>query len=295
MLERLFTILVNWNLKADTIECIESLLAAGATPGRIIVVDNGSTDGSVDALQRRFGESITIRETGENLGFAGGVNQGLMDARSANAVWVLLLNNDTLVAADFLNQLAQAVATAPEYAIWAPLIYYHAAPERIWHLGARIYPGTLATYSLKKDQPDKGNLPAIVPVDFVTGCGMLIRGDVFERIGLFDPAFFMYGEEVDFCWRARRAGFRTACATRAHIWHKVSLSANRDRAASRYHRIRNQIRFYRKHATGLQRTLMWAFSSLRLAWLAAGDLWHRTPHLLAPLGRGWRDGWYRND
>jgi GT2 family glycosyltransferase len=294
MLERLFTVLVNWNLKEDTLACVESLQMAGAMPGTVIVVDNGSTDDSVAAFQARFGSSVIVLETGQNLGFAGGVNHGVPYALANEARWVLLINNDTLVAGNFFNALSQAVELSSErYAILAPLIYYHNEPKRIWYLGDRQIGGTLITHSLFKNQTDTGNLPPIVPVDFVSGCGMLVKAEVFERVGLFDPSFFMYGEEVDFCRRAQKAGFQLACSTQAHMWHKVSLSANRDKAATRYHRICNQIRFYRKHAGQAHQLLLGCFTLLRAMRLAWGDMRHNTRHLIAPLMRGWVDGWFK--
>jgi len=232
-------------------------------------------------------------ETGQNLGFAGGVNRGLETVLPLGAEWVLLVNNDTLVAADFLPALAQAAHSHPEYAILAPLIFYHAAPQRIWFSGQRRLAGTLLTRPLHNRRTDPAQWPDVVPVDFVSGCGMLIQRQVFDEIGRFDPAFFMYGEEVDFCQRAQQTGFRLACVPAARMWHKVSLSADRDRAATRYYRIRNQIRFYRKHAGPAQRIFLGAFTLARAAWLALGDVWRRSPHLLSPLGRGWWDGWFQ--
>jgi GT2 family glycosyltransferase len=120
---------------------------------------------------------------------------------------------------------------------------------------------------------------------------MLVKSDVFSQIGLLDVAYYMYGEEVDFCWRARKAGFRPAVATQAKMWHKVSTSSNRDRPASRYLRIRNQIRFYRTYARGLQYAAMFAFTCLRVLYIAVGDLKHGYVSLINPLLRGWIDGW----
>jgi GT2 family glycosyltransferase len=120
---------------------------------------------------------------------------------------------------------------------------------------------------------------------------MLVRKDVFQSIGFFDTTFFMYGEDVDLCWRAHAAGFRLAVAPRARMWHKISASSNRDQPASRYLRIRNQIRFYRIYARGLQALLMFAFTSLRLARIAIDDLIQGQVQLIYPLIAGWIDGW----
>jgi len=149
----------------------------------------------------------------------------------------------------------------------------------------------LATISLYRGHIYHGQFPSLVPVDFVNGCGMLVKGDVFKRIGFFDTAYFMYGEEADLCWRARAAGFRMAVATQARMWHKVSASSNRDQPTARYLRIRNQIRFYRTYSRGLQLLVMFVFTWLRALYIALGDLTHGRVSLINPLIRGWIHGW----
>jgi GT2 family glycosyltransferase len=293
VIESLYTILVNWNLKQDTLDCVASLFAAGARPGQVIVVDNGSSDGSAHALRKQFGPTVYIIERGQNLGFAGGCNLGLRYALDQQAEWIFILNNDTVVDTAIFAEWARAAQASKDYAIIAPLILYHSEPNRIWYLGDRLAPASLITYPISRNQIDDGRFPAIVPADFVCGCGMFVRREVFERIGLFDPSFFMYAEEVDLCWRARTAGFRLACATRAKMWHKISVSADRDRPMTRYLRIRNQIRFYQRYARGYDVPIMVAFSLLRAFRLAIEDLIHRQVALIPPLVRGWIDGWLR--
>jgi GT2 family glycosyltransferase len=125
MFTDLTIILVNWNLKDDTIECIESLLSAGATHSQIIVVDNGSTDDSIAALRNYFQKSIFIIETNRNLGYAAGVNVGIKYALSKNSKWLLLLNNDTIVAASFLNEMHKMIKNNQEYTILSPISFYN--------------------------------------------------------------------------------------------------------------------------------------------------------------------------
>jgi GT2 family glycosyltransferase len=95
-------------------------------------------------------------------------------------------------------------------------------------------------------------MPDLLPTDFASGCAMLVRSSVFEQIGLLDPSLIMYGEEVDFCWRVRKVGYKIACSTKATLWHKVSTSAKKDQPNSRYLKARNQIRFYRNYSKGIQ-------------------------------------------
>jgi len=295
VIESLYTVIVNWNLKEDTLTCIDSLFAAGAVTGQIIVVDNGSSDGSVSALKERFGSSVHIIQNQQNLGFAAASNLGIQYALDQGARWILLLNNDTYVALTFLTELARVVQSDARLSILGPVILYHDFPDRIWYFGDRLLPGLLATHSLYRGRVYQEQFPFLVPVDFVNGCGMLVKREVFQRVGFFDSAYFMYGEEVDWCWRARQAGFRPVVATRARMWHKVSTSANRDQKMARYLRIRNQIRFYRSYARGAQLFLMFVFTGLRALWLMVDDLVHGRVSLLRPLIQGWLYGWLNRE
>jgi hypothetical protein len=249
----------------------------------------------VAALQERFGSSLQLIQSSQNLGFAGGSNLGIQRALDQGANWILLLNNDAYVAPTFLNEMENAVERNEGLSIIGPVILHHDFPERIWYFGDRLIPGLLATNSLYRGHIYHGQFPSLVPVDFVNGCGMLVKSDVFKRIGFFDTAYFIYVEEVDLCWRARTAGFRLAVATQAKMWHKVSTSSNRDQPASRYLRIRNQIRFYRAYSRGLQLLVMLVFTWLRALYLALGDLTHGRVSLINPLIRGWIHGWMNHE
>lgn len=291
MFERLVPVLVNWNLKDDTLECVQSLLTAGVAVERIVVVDNGSTDGSVPALRAAFGPSLPVVAAADNRGYAAGVNLGARHALALGADWLFLMNNDTVVAPDFVAALAAEACAARSFAILAPLIFYRHAPDLIWYCGDRLVAGTLFTRSLYRDRPVGPGLPALLPVDFVTGCGMLVRHDVFTTCGFFDESLFMYGEEVDYCWRARAAGYQLAVVTGARMWHKVSASANRDRPLARYLRVQNQNRFYWRYARGVRRPLMFVLSGLRVLAISLRAALAGEGSLAWAGLAGWWNGW----
>ncbi len=243
-------------------------------------------------LRARFGTEITLLESAENLGFSGGNNLGIRRALTDGVEWVLLANNDTVVAADFLTQLMTVAECLPSHRLLGPLILYYDEPQRIWALGDRTVAGTLITRSVLRNDLVPPNLPAVEPVDYLTACGLLVHREVFERIGLLDEHFFMYAEDADFCRRAQVAGFQLACATRARMLHKVSRSTGVYHPQARYWRTCNQIRFYRRHSWGVQRLLLWAFTLLRLTGVTLGDLLHGRWGLLAPTWRAWLTGWF---
>ena len=288
----IYTVIVNWNLPHDTIACIDSLLHAGSPPEQIILVDNGSHDHSLEMLMGVAGLRMTVIASPKNLGFSGGNNLGIRCALTAGAEWVLLANNDTVVAPDFYGQLARAIAVRSDWRLIAPAIFYHDEPQRIWSLGEKLLPGSLITRSAHRGELLPANLPDFIEFDLLTACGLLIHRSVFETIGLLDDAYFMYGEDADFCWRARQAGFRMGCATQARMWHKVSRSTGVHHPQARYWRVVNLIRFYRTHARGAQRAVMWTFSGLQALRLAAVDMLAGRATLAVATAVGWRDGWF---
>lgn len=293
MIEKLAVVVVNWNLKNDTLECINSLQNAGLDPEGIILIDNGSNDGSVAAFENEYPNRLQLIKNSQNLGYAHAVNQGIELALSRQAEWVFLLNNDALVSPDIFEYFNSTLRNAPQYSLLSPIIFYHSDPTRIWFFGNQLIPGTLLTrdkYQNKEYNPD---LSEIIPIDFVNGCGMLVNSQVFRKIGLFDSSLIMYGEEVDFCWRAHQAGFQMATSTKAHMWHKVSLSANRDEPRARYLKTRNQIIFYRRYAFGYILPILFIYSILRCTYLMIKDILNSQTKLLRPLILGWYTGWFK--
>jgi GT2 family glycosyltransferase len=292
MFTDLSIIVVNWNLKDDTRECIESLLNGGASLNQIIIVDNGSTDGSISALRNYYKNSIYIIDAKENLGYAAGANLGIEYALSRDYKWLLLLNNDTLVATDFINEMHNAVLNKTDYSIFAPIILYQNNPTTIWYLGNRLIGSTLLTTDMYKNRKVDQSLPTLIPTDFTNGCAMMVSRTVFEKIGLFNAKLFMYGEEVDFCWRARLAGFKFACFTSARIWHKISKSSQKMAPQARYLQIRNQIYFYRRYSQGTQKLVYFGFTLFRTILICISDLLKRQFQLIIPSVHGLLNGWF---
>lgn len=221
------TIILNWNGKTDTLACLQSLQQAGLKSASTLVVDNGSSDDSVQAIHQRF-PNVKVIETGQNLGFAAGNNVGIKWGLEQDFDAFLLLNNDTLIAPDLMEQFSLAAKQYPSVGIFGAKIYLQSEPMRLDHLGGNWNPRQAKMDFIGMRALDDGkNFEAPFQLDYVCGAAMLVRRGVFEKIGLLDSRFFLYWEESDLCSRAKQAGFEIQFCPQAKIWHKVSASIDK--------------------------------------------------------------------
>jgi GT2 family glycosyltransferase len=272
--------------------CISSILETGFPENQIIIVDNASTDGSVEEVHKSFGPRINLIRNKDNLGFAEGNNIGVSQAKELGARWYFLLNNDTIVSQKVFEEFSHVIINFPDISIFSPMILQYHHPNMIWNAGNRLIPGTLLSYQVLTGRLNNRQFQNIIIVDFITGCGMLIKAEVVDCIGLFNPDLFMYGEDVDFCWRAKQAGYKIACATKARIWHKISGGGGGDSYKSRFLRVRNQIYFYKKYSNIIQKPIMLIFTLAQLIVRGAHDLVSRKPELIKASIRGFLEGWF---
>jgi GT2 family glycosyltransferase len=166
--------------------------------------------------------TLTLLQIKENCGYAGGVNVGIQYALDKGATWILLLNNDTVVDPQFLSAFSRKIEKNPNVGIlggW-PIRFYK--PDKLDHLGG-VWDEKKGKFTLV-GLGEKLDFQLEEDLDYICGCSSLIRREVFEKIGLFEPSFFCYWEEADFCMRAKRAGFALDVCPEAKLWHKVAAS-----------------------------------------------------------------------
>ncbi|MGH7494615.1 MAG: glycosyltransferase family 2 protein [bacterium] len=215
-------IILNLNGKALLLETLASVRQMTYPNFKIIVLDNGSTDGSQEAVRAQHPEA-TLLENGRNLGFGEGSNVGMRYAFHHGAEWVFLLNNDILVDPNLLSCLMEVAAADAKIGILGPKIYYQSQPDTFWYAGGRVNFFTGMTSHRGIREIDRGQYDRVADTDYVTGCAMLMRREVLERVGLFDPVYYpIYAEDADLSVRARRAGYRLVYVPQAKMWHKVS-------------------------------------------------------------------------
>jgi GT2 family glycosyltransferase len=268
---RVTTIVVNWRLQEETLQCLRSLERLDF-PHRIIVVDNGSGDGSAECIARHF-PHIELITLPHNMGFGAACNRAIVWAMENGACeYVLLLNNDAVVHPRALSELVSVAQAHPEGGIFGPMMYYYDDPRTIWYAGARRRWGVLAAADTGRGQVDRGQFDAVRQVDYVFGAAMFVRRSVFERIGLFDEKFFLYLEDMDFCLRAQKTGFSLFFVPQARVWHKGSASTADNEGMRKYHFVKSTVRFARKHTSPLFSLPALVFWTLVLLRFIANDL-----------------------
>lgn len=248
--DKIGILLLNWNGKRDTLECLESLRHLTYPHCEIIVVDNGSTDDSLQALRSL---PITLLETGANLGFAGGNNIGIEYALKHSFDWIFLLNNDTTVAPDILDRLLDAASAQPNAKLLGAKILRYDKPQVIDHLGGTWNASLAEFVSPENGLLDDGTHDAMKSVDYACGAALFIHRSVFLAIGLLETRYFLFWEESDFCYRAKRAGFEVWTAPKAKVWHKVSSSFQGGKPHMHYYWWRSRLLFVARNFTPRER------------------------------------------
>ena len=208
MNKKVFIILLNYNGYNDTLEAIESLEKIEYKNYSIVVVDNNSTDNSFDILKEKIGKKHYLIKSGKNGGFAFGNNVGISFALENGADYVLLINNDTEVKSDFLNILVDTLENKEEVGLATGLILNYYDKSKVWYAGGEINWDKF--YGLHVDEDKNVNEIKLEPkeITFATGCLMLIKREVFEKIGLLPEDYFMYYEDVDFCANIIKNGYK---------------------------------------------------------------------------------------
>ncbi len=263
-MKKIAIIVLNWKQPKLTLETITSLLKINhnSFEYKVVLVDNGSPDDSLKIFNQEYKDnnSVKILETKANLGYAGGNNFGIDYALKNNFDFIILLNNDVLVDSNFIEELLKET---DNYDIVGPKTYfapgyeYHKDRYRkkdlgkvIWSMGGQMDWNNIYGSNIDIDKVDKGQFNKIKSnIDFISGCCLMSSRQVFETIGKLDENYFMYLEDVDFCQRAKMAGFKMACISKSIIWHLNSGSTSGPGHLQNYFITRNRIYFAYKYAS----------------------------------------------
>jgi GT2 family glycosyltransferase len=283
---RVTAVVINLNGRELLPDALASLKRQSYGALDIVVVDNGSTDGSTQLVKASFPEVVLI-ENQKNEGFGGANNQGIAYALDQGADFVFLFNYDAVAEDACVSRLVEA-AQRDGAGMIGPKILYYGTDGLIWSAGGMIdfWRGKVAHIGIR--EVDRGQYDRLVEVDFLTACAVLVSKELFADVGMFDPAFYpAYGEDTDLCFRAARRGFRLVFEPKATVWHHISASTGGGITALKVQlRLKHELLFFRRYAHWYHWATIPLFTGVRatgylVRWILRGD-WR----LVAALWQG---------
>jgi GT2 family glycosyltransferase len=243
------TVILNTNRRQDTLECLATLQKNTYPNHTTLILDNASTDGSLEAIHARF-PLVEIISLTENKGYAGNNNVGIHAALQRGADWVFVLNEDTLLDSACLDAMIEAGESDPRIGIIGPMVYHHNEPAVIQSAGG-VFNNYLEATHIAQNEPDRGQFIQPRQVDWISGCAILVRRAVIEEVGALDERFFYYWEETEWCFRAGKRGWKVVHVPQAHLWHKGVQRDYRPGPSVTYYNTRNRFLMLAKHGAPL--------------------------------------------
>jgi len=236
---KVYILILNWSRWQDTLACLASIDLLVYPNYKVVVIDNGSSDGS-ESFLRLNRPDLEIIQTGTNLGFAGGFNVGIAESLKRDASLIWILNNDTQVEPTSLSALVDVMQSLPDSGVVSPLIFYQEVRDKVWFGMGRLkfWRGAVKNSTLAPEGMDP------VPMNFISGCAMLVKAEVFDNCGLLREDYFLNVEDWEFSWRVQQAGFSLYLVPGSMIYHKVGLSKNGAQSfIDYYYFVRNRLFF----------------------------------------------------
>ncbi|WP_209329973.1 glycosyltransferase family 2 protein [Lunatimonas salinarum] len=255
-------VVVNWNTYGYTKSCLDQAAKLTYPNFEVLLVDNGSTDGSGQRLNAEY-PHITFLPNKRNMGFTGGNNRGIEVALDRGFRYVFLLNNDTYFDAGFLDPLVAYLEANPSTGAVQPLIYEANGSKGVWHAGGMFNRLTGKTTSIKRTV----NLQVPYASSWLTGCAFLVRAGVIRQVGTLRHAYFAYFEDVDWSFRITKVGFDLKIVPQAVLHHEVSASTKSKTKqkegflspAAHYLNVRNQFLLLKAEPIGMVKAMAWPY------------------------------------
>jgi GT2 family glycosyltransferase len=257
-LPRVGVVILNHNGKSLAEQCIRSVLNSSYPNKEIILVDNASTDGSLDYLHRIFPQVLILKNS-ENLGVAGGRNSGFREAVRRGNDYIVSLDNDTRIDRRLIEALVEVTESDPRIGVVGPKMYSDDGSGTLQCAGGTITYTQNVCAERGLGKTDRGQYDRIEDMDYFPGCGFMARREVFERLNFLDETFYGYGhEDTDFCVRATQSGYRVVYVPKAVMWHRGSATIGGYSPRKKYLEAVNSVYFVRKYGT-LRNYICYAF------------------------------------
>lgn len=243
-----YVLTLNWNGKQITIDCVKSILKSDYPNYKIVVVDNGSTDGSITALRKEFNNKITIIENGKNLGYSRGMNVGLKYGfEKDNADYCLVMNNDIIIDKSAITELVKVAETDKKIGFVIGKVYYFDKPNILQTVGKKYDPIRWNGGHIGNREEDRGQYDKIEERPFADDIFALISGKMYKETDGYNPVFFLQSEEYDWQARAKKLGYKIMYTPYAKIWHKDSMTIGKTSPLKAFYDARNPMIVILKH------------------------------------------------
>jgi hypothetical protein len=245
---KVFVVVLCYNGIDLTLTCLDSVQKQEYVDVETVVVDNGSSDGTISIIQEKYPQIICIQNY-ENLGYALGNNKGIEFAIEHGAEAVFLLNNDTRLQDGCISRLVETLQSDPRIGIVGPMVYTWDENKTISSAGGMVNWRLAHAVNVGMGEIDTGQYEGR-EVDFINGCGIMVSKQAVEKAGGLDPKFFMYWEETDWCLRVKEAGFKVYFEPAAKMDHKAPIDSVELGPTTLYYITRNRFLFYFRHTPG---------------------------------------------
>jgi GT2 family glycosyltransferase len=288
-------IVLNYNGEKLLPACLYSLGQQTGVNIDVVVVDNGSTDGSVALVSEKY-PWVRFLALDKNYGFTGGNNAAIRDTLARGSEYAILLNNDTFAAPDFVSRMVAVIESDPRIAVVCPKIYFAHRPHMLWYAGGDFSLWTSITRHRGWKEIDRGQFDYQHEITQATGCAMLVRCSAIQDVGLFDERFWAYVEDLDWSIRFVKRGYRLVFAPDARVWHHDGVTAVKSlgsgsQAIRQFHSTRNMVFLARKHVKWWQLpTYVTGFTMHHIIFYTSLRLWRRDFRALLAIYRGLAQG-----
>jgi len=243
---RIAAVICSYNRRDDLLDLLASL-ARQDIEHDVFVVDNASDDNTVAAVREKF-PKVQVIANEVNLGGAGGFNRGMKTAHAAGPYeYYALFDSDTTLAEDCLRRLTATLDGQPDAGVCGTTIYFPQPPDLIQEIGAWACPQTGGLKPRLSRYWFDDNCSTVAEVDYVAACAYLFRGSLIDEVGFFDERFFIYWDDIDWCFRVRKAGWKIVVDPQAKVWHRGGLYS-RTSTVYFYYKYRNRLHFWRTWA-----------------------------------------------
>lgn len=283
----MYVVVLAWNHWEDTRECLDSLRQSHTESMQILVVDNGSSDGTSEHVRADYPD-VELVSLPKNIGIMQGYNMGIEKALERGAEYIVVMNNDTSADPRMLAELQAALDADMRVAVAVPKIVYYDDPQRIWAAGARWRAFPPGVKFIGLDQPDGPRFDNPVEIQFATSCCLMLRTDALKVIGLFDPTYIFYYDDWDLALRVRQHDYKLMFVPQARLRHKVAVTTRKADRSGYYSSVqgRASVYFYLRY-------IGWTALTTMTAWIVLRDLlagqWRNVLPYLRGVWQGLRE------